>query len=352
MKQHLKRFLCALGALVLGIACMAGKNSCAEETAPSPPAVPETTGSAARETAAAEGTECPADPLPRVINRWDDPDFRADFAPETGGDLLEIWLPQVHEMDATILRYQGETWMIDCGSARICRDHIVPVMKAAGIERIDRIFNTHPHHDHLEGFFDLAEAFPIGELLLCFPEDTNPITRQAAETCREKGIRLSTFADEEHFGLGDGSVELINWQKVPEPYHMNDRSAQFMISFGDCSMLIMADIEWKGMPVFFEAMDPARLKADILRYPHHGKDAMPGELYEAIAPELVIFTGQWVQPGATMASRFMRYRPEDRIYTSRGIVKLTCDGKHWICEKISEKDFLAEAVNAPETGGK
>ena len=290
-----------------------------------------------------------ADPLPKVINRWEDPEAYADFALDPAGELLEIWLPQVHEMDATILRYQGETWMIDCGSAGICRDHIVPVMKAAGIEGIDRILNTHPHHDHLEGFFDLVQAFRVEELLLCFPEDVNPRSQKAADICREQGIRLGFFGDEQRFGMGDGEVRLMNWQKVPEPYNMNDRSAQFMITYGDCSMLIMSDIERSGMRVFFDAVDPSLLSADILRYPHHGKEAMWNDVYDAIAPELVLISGQWVGPMANMGARFLRHEPADKIYTSRGIVKLTTDGKHWVCEKLTEKEFLAAAREREKT---
>ena len=173
--------------------------------------------------------------------------------------------------------------------------------------------------------------------------------KKAADICREQGIRLGFFGDEQRFGMGDGEVRLMNWQKVPEPYSMNDRSAQFMITYGDCSMLIMSDIERSGMRVFFDAVDPSLLSADILRYPHHGKEAMWNDVYDAIAPELVLISGQWVGPMANMGARFLRHEPADKIYTSRGIVKLTTDGKHWVCEKLTEKEFLAAAREREKT---
>ena len=46
---------------------------------------------------------------------------------------------------------------------------------------------------------------------------------------------------------------------------MNDRSAQFMISYGACNLLTMADMELHGQQQLYEALPPESFKADILR---------------------------------------------------------------------------------------
>ena len=281
--------------------------------------------------------EAEGNPLPKVIDRINFPEEYPEFAFDPEDDLLEIWFPSVRDQDAAIFLYQGQVWMLDCGDERAQTD-TVPLLKHLGISHIDKLINTHPHHDHLNGLYSIDAAVPVRELLICFPDDSTVHMVAAMEYCRGNGIRISSFEDETCLKMGDGFVSFLSWMKVDEAENMNDRSAQFMVRYGNCSFLTMADIELRGQKQLLEALDPELLKADILRYPHHGKQHMILELYQAISPALVIITNTPRILECKDSTRFLDYRHASVAYTCRGntILHLTTNGQQWLCE---EYDF-------------
>ena len=79
---------------------------------------------------------------PDLIDRTVKADTCADFHFDAGAQLLEIWMPDIRDADAAILMYGGDTWMIDCGDERAAK-RLVLLMKQLGIQKIDRLFNSH-----------------------------------------------------------------------------------------------------------------------------------------------------------------------------------------------------------------
>ena len=288
------------------------------------------------------------DALPKVIDHIHTPGEYADFSFSGEDDLLEIWFPSVRDQDAAIFLYQGQVWMLDCGDER-AESETVPLLKYLGIDHIDRLINTHPHHDHLNGLYSIDAAIPIRELLICFPEDSTIHMAAALEYCKGNGISVSYFEDESILSMGDGLVSFLSWMKVRETENLNDRSAQFMITYGQCRYLTMADMELRGQNQLLAALGPDPLKADILRYPHHGKKQMAIDLYRAISPSLVIITNAPRILELADSTRFLGYQHASVAYTNQNlyILHLTTDGNHWLCEEI-EFDPAPYLVSAQE----
>ena len=285
---------------------------------------------------------------PEFIDRWNDPDAYPDFSFDSDAELLEIWFPRIRDRDAAIFLYQGQCWMIDCSDDQ-AEKRLVPVLQALGIKKIDRLFNTHPHHDHLNGIYYVDEVSPVKELMICFPEDINSHMINAMEYAWNRGIIVTSFGDDQVFPMGDGMVRFLCWMKSGEDESINDRSAQIMVSYGDRNMLFMADIENRGQKQLLEAVDPEALKADILRYPHHGKQAMIRELYDAIDPKLVVVTSTYNSSVAKESTQFLSYLHVPRAYTTMAYLHLVTDGKTWLCEKISDEELFPKekGIKAP-----
>ncbi len=273
---------------------------------------------------------------PKVINRITYPGDYPDFSFSGDDDLLEIWFPIIKDQDAAIFLYQDQVWMLDCGDER-AKEEIVPLLRYLGLTHIDRIINTHPHHDHLNGLYSIHEAVPVEELMICFPEDSTKHMTAAMEFCKGNGIRVSFFEDESLLSMGDGAVSFLAWLKTSEDEEdMNNQSAQFMISYGGCSMISMSDMELRGQHQLLEALGPEPLAADILRYPHHGKRFMVEEVYQAIDPALVIITNSPRIPEIRQSTKFLDYKHIPVAYTHRAdyVLHLTTDGRHWLCEEM------------------
>lgn len=271
---------------------------------------------------------------PRVIDHINHPELWPDFAFDPGAELLEIWFPSIRDQDAAILLYQDQVWMLDCGDER-ARNESVPLLKYLNISRIDRLINTHPHHDHLNGLYAIDAEIPVSELMICFPEDATLHMTAAMEYCKGSGIRVTPFGDEAVLPMGDGFVTMTAWLKVAGEESVNDRSAQFMLSYGLCDMLFMADMELRGQAQLFEALPAESLAADILRYPHHGKKYMNDALYSAIDPQLVIVTNSPRISEIWESTHFLDNKHANVAYTHRGnyLIHLTTDGRHWLCEE-------------------
>ena len=273
--------------------------------------------------------------LPAVIDRSSQTDAWPEFAFADDAKLLEIWMPDIRDADAAILLYDGEVWMIDCGDERAAR-RLVILLGQLGIQKIDRLFNSHPHHDHLNGLEMTADAAAVAELMICFPEDSTEHMKRALTFAKDRGIRVTHYGDGDVYAMGDGSVTLEIWQKEREDFTMNDMSAQTMIRYGKRSMLFMADMENPGQRLLLEEAGPEALKADILKYPHHGKLTMVDAFLNAVSPELAVITN-YRQFGESY--RYLLGRKIPVVYTNRDklFLHLATDGAHWICEYVPIK---------------
>ena len=283
---------------------------------------------------------------PKVIDRINFPDLNQDFSFSGEDDLLEIWFPPIRDQDAAIFLYQDQVWMLDCGDERSLFE-IVPLLRYLKLDHIDRVINTHPHHDHLNGFYFIDRFFPIRELMICFPEDATAHMTAAMEYCKGNGIRITQYGDESVLLMGDGLVSFVAWMKTAEDENLNDRSAQFMISYGACNMLSMADMELHGQHQLYDAVGPEALKADILRYPHHGKRFMVAEVFDSIRPALTIITNSVRILDVAESTRFLDSRQALAAYTglASAVVHLVTNGQYWLCETVpfNPRDYMTPA---------
>ena len=117
----------------------------------------------------------------------------------------------------------------------------------------------------------------------------------------------------------------------PEYTRLNDRSAQIMLTFGQRKMLFSADLEQKGQNGLIEKVGAEMLKADVLKYPHHGLQALTPEYRAAVSPELAIVT---CNQRETEGKKYIRRTALDTVWTVPGFIHLTTDGEMWVCDRI------------------
>lgn len=83
-------------------------------------------------------------------------------AEELNAPLLIATL-NVNHGKATVIRLpDGQVALIDCAKPEYAKSHLLPFLAAHGIKRIDHLFITHYHDDHVGGREALRVAMPIG----------------------------------------------------------------------------------------------------------------------------------------------------------------------------------------------
>ncbi|MDO5436152.1 MAG: MBL fold metallo-hydrolase [Clostridia bacterium] len=269
------------------------------------------------------------DGYPAVIDRFNDPGAYPDYVFEEDAELLEIIFPNVRDCDCTVIRAGGEVWMIDCADKGVMAGRVIETLKKFSIESIDTLIITHPHHDHLNGLREISDAVPVGRMLICFPEDSTQHIISAAALCAERGIPIEQYTHGDTFTIGNAAVEV--WRQFEEKWSINNQSAVYRLTYGERSMLFLADAEDKEQRLLAESAEPAWLDCDIMRYPHHGKTAMVEKLYTAIDPFFVTVTNH-ARGGEAWYYLGCKHVPT--AYTVSAYVKLTTDGKHWIAEQV------------------
>ena len=80
-----------------------------------------------------------------------------------------------------------------------------------------------------------------------------------------------------------------------------------------------------------EKVGAEMLKADVLKYPHHGLQALTPEYRAAVSPELAIVT---CNQRETDGKKYIRRTALDTVWTVPGFVHLMTDGEMWVCDRI------------------
>ena len=316
-----------LAAVFLILSASAGP----EETMVPPTPDPAPAGREIRPTPAPT-----AEPGTVVIDHVHSPGVCPDFYFPKGDKLLEIWMPNIKDADETILMYDGQVYMIDCGDERAATRG-VPLLKQLGIEKIDILFNSHLHHDHINGLAITDDTAKVGEVRICFPPDLTESGLKMLQVAEERNIPIKEYKDGDSFSMGDGEVKLLFLKNDESYLDMNNQSAQTLITYGDRRILFTADMEAPGQKAMIDRIGGDLLKCDIVKYPHHAKHDLYSPFYEAMEAKLAIVTS--VEGRGDAGQLAIDYRGLPAVYTASKSVftHLVTDGHYWLCERVAIK---------------
>ena len=190
-------------------------------------------------------------------------------------DLMRLTVFRTGEGDCMLLEAGGECMMIDGGPYKY-REKLRTALEARGISHFRYLFSTHPHDDHINGLKALmAFGFTADEFVSVFPKDQHDVEENQKKTVavmEKAGIPYRQVASGDVLPLGGAAVTVINW---PEGYSINARSAMTRIEYGACSALLCADIIGDTQQHFLKTLDPALLKADVIKTDPHDQ-GFPG----------------------------------------------------------------------------
>ena len=268
-----------------------------------------------------------------IVNRQQDAAAPWPFA--ENAELLEVWFPQMINCDAALLRYGDEVILIDCCSESYAKRLLV-LLDGLGITHIRTIYNTHPHHDHLLGFMQVADHVQVDELAVCFPEDTNDRMKTAVAAAAERNIPVTHYGDGDIIHIGPAMLDV--YQRADDDWSINNRSAMMRLKMGERTMLFTADMEKKALDRAVETIPVQELQSDILKHPHHGLTLLNDDFAGAVQPLLSIITNN---TRAQKACYDLRLRKIPYIYTSSGYTHLVTDGAIWFVEVVPAEDMQA-----------
>ncbi len=221
------------------------------------------------------------------------------FPPQLNREALEVTVLDVGQGDSLFLSFPGgETWLIDggrgpveAGSGYLIGESagetvVVPYLRARGLKRLDRVWLTHAHHDHMAGLTSVLNEFPVANLNVG-PSPSTPAREKLLRQARDHEVAIQEHLGGERFALEGVEVEVLwptrDYQPKREP--SNDDSLVLRLCRESTCVLLPGDIEAKVEKTLAESGAP--LSAAALKVPHHGgRAAATSELLAAVQPRV------------------------------------------------------------------
>lgn len=194
----------------------------------------------------------------------------------------------VGQADCIIIQAAEKNMLIDSGNNAHARK-VLAYLKRQGVEAIDMLVATHPHHDHIGAMDELLNTFPVHTLYMpsishrtrfyralkkaANENNTTVIEAKAPQTIRlVPNIRIDVLAP-----LGKRYVYKNNYSLVLKMTHGKNR------------FLFMADAGWKSQGEMLKKK--INVKADVIKIAHHGAiSGMVGEFLDRADPKYAIIS--------------------------------------------------------------
>lgn len=275
--------------------------------------------------------------------------FPPQFRP---GALTAVFLDVGHG-DSIFLHFpQGSTMLIDGGGRwnpgrdeagwfDIGEQAVSPFLWHRGVKRIDYLVLTHAHSDHAAGLLSIMSNHRIGRALAGRNPERKPEYLRLVTKAARLGIPLSIIGRGERFEIDDVEVEVLNPEPGPPPGEVsNNDSLVLRLQYGETVMLFTGDIEAEAERRL--VADCLRLRADVLKVPHHGSATSSGLPFVACASprHAIISAGPDSPFGHPAPSVIERYRQAGAAVYWTGIdgaIQIESDGRRLSVERIYKR---------------
>ena len=204
------------------------------------------------------------------------------------GELV-LTMIDVGQADCFLLMQNGKTALIDCGT-RSTGEDAVEYLKSIGSTKLDYVFGTHPHDDHMGGMYDIITNFDVGQIII--PKIEEEITSnwyiKLIEELSFGDYNIGNSAVGDIYYLGDATIKVIGPISDANG-NINNYSTVMKISFGEMDIIMTGDAETEveeGILATKENID-----AEILKVGHHGSDTSSSEGFlDAISPDYALIS--------------------------------------------------------------
>lgn len=195
------------------------------------------------------------------------------LADRTPFDQAELIFVDVGQGDCLHIKTPGQKEVLIDGGGKfgynVGEKILKPYLLKNRITEINLAAATHLHLDHYEGLKQLADCYPVNQLLT-------------------EGKAGQYVKIEEGYWLE------ILWPKTikPDTEDENENSLIFMVHHNGLKTLITGDITAEGEAMLLETYQGTdKLRADILKIPHHGSPYSSSDAFlEAVNPKIAVIS--------------------------------------------------------------
>ncbi|WP_298703124.1 ComEC/Rec2 family competence protein [uncultured Veillonella sp.] len=265
---------------------------------------------------------------------------KAATSTEAVQGTLDVYALDIGQGDAFLIRVGDEYSLIDTGDVDH-RDNLVAYLKQYKVKKLKNVIITHPHADHLGGFFAIADAgIPMEHVYDNGMTYSSSVYRTYMKTVDRLKIPRTVLykGDVVDFGNGAKFTVYAPWQGDPVMDNkgkadLNNNSIVGKLEFGKFSMLFTGDAEKPEENRLIKEQN-TKLSSRIIKVGHHGsKTSSQKDFLRSVRPEFAIISaGQNNDYGHPHKEALERLRAENiTVYQTKtmGTIQIHSDGNTW-----------------------
>ncbi len=270
-----------------------------------------------------------------------------------GDGRLHVTFIDVGQGDAAFVRFpRGATLVVDAGgsggqSTFDVGDRVVaPVLRRAGVRRLDTIALTHGDADHVGGADALIGEFRPREVWEGIPVPPFELRRRLRTAARAVGARWTNLQAADLMTIDDVDVVvrhpgIADWERQDV---RNDDSIVIEFRWEDASIVLTGDIGREVEQAIAPLFPDSTLR--VIKVPHHGSLTSSSlEFLRALAPRVAVVSAgrsnTFGHPAPAVLARYREVGAEIFRTDRDGAVTLATDGHSLQLETFSGRTFVA-----------
>ena len=214
------------------------------------------------------------------------PSASAAAAVDTVDAPLEVHFIDVGQALSVLVECDGQFMLYDGGNVDD-GSLIVSYLQSQGVERLEYVFCSHAHEDHVGGLAAALAYFPAYHVYSPVTEASTKCFKDFVKYTQQQGLQVEVPAVGTMWPLGGATVTMLG--PVAQYSDTNDTSIVLRIDYGSTSFLLTGDMEKTAETDLVNS--GANLKADVLQVGHHGSGTSTGYAFlNAVLPEMGIIS--------------------------------------------------------------
>lgn len=251
---------------------------------------------------------------------------------------LQVHMIDVGQADCLLLVQGDQTALVDCGTRSTGEDAIA-YLKEIGITKLDYVFGTHPHDDHMGGMYDVITTLDIGTIVIPKVKSgdvTSNWYQKLMKEIKEGQYEVKYVNVGDIYELGEADMKVIGPINDPDG-ELNNYSTVMKVSFGEIDMIMTGDAEKEVEKDILESGE--NIDAEILKVGHHGSDTSSCEEFvDAISPDYALIScevGNKHEHPTETTMKLLKERDIEVYRTDESgtvVVTITTDDVEFSCE--------------------
>lgn len=239
---------------------------------------------------------------------------------------------------------KGKRILIDGGGSEtsnydVGKNILLPYLLDKGCKKIDLIFISHAHADHMDGIMTVIEKLKVSKVIIGVQDLNDTKIRALYEICKKRHVEIKTIIAGESLKIDDLIFDILYPAKNIKDDNINNLSLVIKMRYKSRSMLFTGDIETYG-----EDKIDANIKADILKVAHHGSNTSTSEHFlKKVLPQISIISvakkNMYGHPNENVVERIKRF--SNKLYMTKDSgeinIRIYKNSKIFIKERIKRK---------------